>query len=185
METKVATRRIYNPIQKDEVVFLKTANETGGASTLVEVMLADGGGVGLHYHKTFSETFECLEGEVEVRLGKKVCKLQPGDAATAEPNVNHFFRNRSGKPCKFRVELRPGSRGFEESLQIGYGLARDGQCKPNGFPKDRLSLAWLFDISESNLPGWMSLIGFMLHRQAKKARETGLDKKLREQYVRF
>lgn len=185
METLTKERRIYNPIQKDEVIFLKTAAETDGACTLVEVTLADGGGVGLHYHKTFSETFACLEGEVQVRLGKSVHTLQPGDAATAEPMVNHFFRNRSGKPCRFQVELRPGSRGFEESLQIGYGLARDGKCKPNGFPKDSLSLAWLFDISESNLPGWMSIFEFILRRQARKARGKGLDARLREQYVRF
>lgn len=178
-------RKIYNPIQKDQVIFLKTYADTNGGSTLVEVELADGGGVGLHYHKTYSESFECIEGEVQVQLGKTIHKLQPGRSATADPNVNHLFRNRSGKPCKFRVELKPASRGFEQSLQIAYGLANDGLCKPNGFPKDKLALAWLFDISESNLPGWMSLFEFILRRQAKKARKKGIDKQLIEKYVRF
>lgn len=178
-------RRIYNPIQKDTVTFLKTAADTNGECTLVEVELADGGGVGLHYHKTYAEAFECLEGEVQVQLGKTIHKLQPGQSATAAPNINHLFRNRSGKPCRFRVELRPASRGFEQSLQIGYGLARDGQCKPNGFPKDKLALAWLFDISESNLPGWMSLFEFILRRQAKKARKKGIDQELTSRYVKF
>ncbi|MBI5371696.1 MAG: cupin domain-containing protein [Sphingobacteriales bacterium] len=178
-------RKIYNPIQKDQVIFLKTAAETGGACTLVEVELADGGGVGLHYHKTFSEQFECLDGEVQVQLGRELRVLRPGEKAIAGEGINHLFRNRSGKPCRFRVELRPASRGFEESLQIGYGLAGDGQCKPNGFPKDRRVLAWLFDISESNLPGWMSLFEFILRKQAKKARQQGLDKKMRERYVKF
>src|SRR6185436_1206383 len=145
-------RMIYNPIQKDSVYFLKTAADTNNEYTLVEVELADGGGVGLHYHKTYSESFECLEGEVQVQLGKTIHKLQAGQSATAKPNVNHLFRNRSGKTCRFRVELRPASRGFEQSLQISYGLANDGLCKRNGFPKDKLALAWLFDISESNLP---------------------------------
>jgi quercetin dioxygenase-like cupin family protein len=178
-------RIIYNPIQKDTVTFLKTSADTNGECTLVEVELADGGGVGLHYHKTYSEHFECTEGEVQVQLGKTVHTLNPGESATAEPNVNHLFRNRSGKPCKFKVELRPASRGFEQSLQIGYGLARDGKCRPNGFPKDKLALAWLFEISESNLPGWMSLFEFILRRQAKKARLKGIDKKLTELYVTF
>jgi quercetin dioxygenase-like cupin family protein len=178
-------RKIYNPIQKDEVVFLKTAADTDGDCTLVEVTLAAGGGVGLHYHKTYSEKFDCLEGEVQVQLGKKLHSLKPGESATAAPNINHFFRNRSGKPAKFRVELRPASRGFEESLQVGYGLASDGLCKPNGFPKDKLALAWLFDISESNLPGWMSVFEFILRRQAKKARAKGIDRQLTEKYVRF
>ncbi|MBL7745055.1 MAG: cupin domain-containing protein [Chitinophagaceae bacterium] len=178
-------RKIYNPIQKDTVTFLKTAADTNGEYTLVEVELADGGGVGLHYHKTYSEKFDCLQGEVQVQLGKVMHTLQPGQSAMAEANINHLFRNRSGKPCTFRVELRPASRGFEQSLQIGYGLASDGLCKPNGFPKDKLALAWLFEISESNLPGWMSLFEFILRRQAKKARAKGTDRKLLKKYVRF
>lgn len=178
-------RKIYNPIQKDQVIFLKTHTDTNGEYTLVEVELADGGGVGLHYHKTYSESFSCIEGEVEVKLGKTLHTLQQGQSATAEKNVNHLFRNRSGKTCKFTVELRPASRGFEQSLQIGYGLANDGLCKPNGFPKDKLALAWLFDISESNLPGWMSLFEFILRSQAKKARKKGIDKQLTEKYVKF
>jgi quercetin dioxygenase-like cupin family protein len=178
-------RKIYNPIQKDTVTFLATHADSNGEYTLVEVELADGGGVGLHYHKTYSEKFDCIEGEVQVKLDKVFHTLQPGQSATALPNVNHLFRNRSRKPCKFRVELRPASRGFEQSLQIGYGLANDGLCKPNGFPKDKLALAWLFDISESNLPGWMSIFEFVLRRQAKKARQKQIDKKLLDKYVKF
>jgi quercetin dioxygenase-like cupin family protein len=178
-------RKIYNPIQKDQVIFLKTYDDTNGECTLVEVELADGGGVGLHYHKTYSEKFDCVEGEVQVQLGKTIHTLKPGGSATATPNINHLFRNRSGKPCKFKVELRPASRGFEQSLQIAYGLATDGHCKPNGFPKDKLALAWLFDISESNLPGWMSIFEFILRKQAKRARQKGIDKYLVAKYVKF
>ena len=178
-------RSIYNPIQKDTVTFIKTHADTNGEYTLVEVELADGGGVGLHYHKTYSEKFDCIDGEVQVQLGKKLLSLKPGESATAAPNNNHLFRNRSGKPCRFRVELRPASRGFEQSLQIGYGLAGDGLCRSNGFPKDRYALAWLFDISESNLPGWMSIFEFILRKQAKTARKKGIDKTLTGRYVKF
>src|SRR5450631_3668180 len=100
-------RKIYNPIQKDQVTFLKKHADTNGECTLVEVELANGGGVGLHYHKTYSEKFDCLEGEVQVQLGKTLHKLKSGESATAQQNINHLFRNRSGKSCKFRVELRP------------------------------------------------------------------------------
>ena len=178
-------RRIYNPIQKDYVTFLKTAGETGGEYTLVEVELSSKGGVGLHYHKTYSEKFDCLEGELKVQAGKKIQKLSPGDSVKATPNTNHRFFNTSARVCKFKVELRPASAGFEQALQIGYGLARDGQTNSKGFPKNRLALAWLFEISESNLPGWMSIFEFILRRQAKKARALGLDKELIAKYVKF
>ena len=178
-------RKIYNPIQKDTVTFIKTSAETNGEYTLVEVELADKGGVGLHFHKTYAEKFECVEGELQVKLGKTLHTLKIGESATAQPNINHLFQNRSGKTCKFKCELRPASRGFEQSLQIGYGLAQDGLCKPNGFPKDNLALAWLFDISESNLPGFMSLFEFILRKQAKKAKAKGIDKQLIDKYVKF
>jgi len=181
----VMDRKIHNPIQKDTVTFLKTHGDTNGQCTLVEVELADGGGVGLHYHKTYSETFACIEGELQVQLGKTIHTLKAGESATAEPMVNHLFRNRSGKPCRFTVELLPASRGFEQSLQIGYGLAGDGLCHKNGFPKDRLALAWLFMISESNLPGWRSIFEFILRGQAARAKRKGIDIKLTERYVRF
>lgn len=178
-------RKIYNPIQKDYVTFLKTAAETNGDCTLVEVELADGGGVGLHFHKTYSEHFECIEGETQVKLNKETYTLKPGETATAEKNINHLFQNRSGKSCKFIVELKPASRGFEQSLQIAYGLANDGLCRKNGFPKNPLVLAWLFDISESNLPGWRSIFEFILRLQAKKARKKNIDKVLIKKYVKF
>ena len=54
-----------------------------------------------------------------------------------------------------------------------------------GFPKARLVHAWLFDISENNLPGRMNLFEFILRRQAKSAGKKGLDRKLAEQYVKF
>ena len=178
-------RRIYNPIQKDAVTFIKTSSDTNGEYTLVEVELANGGGVGLHFHKTYSEKFDCTHGEVQVQLGRELFKLNAGESATAEKNINHLFRNRSGATCRFKVELRPASRGFEQSLQVAYGLAGDGLCKSNGFPKDPLALAWLFDISESNLPGWRSVFEFILRRQAKAARKKRIDKQLLEKYVKF
>jgi quercetin dioxygenase-like cupin family protein len=178
-------RKIYNPIQKDYVTFLKTSAETNGEYTLVEVELAPKGGVGLHYHKTYSEKFDCIEGELTVRLGKVNHKLIPGQSAIAEKNVNHLFKNDTDKPCRFKVELRPASKGFEQSLQIGYGLASDGETHKNGFPKDKLALAWLFEISESNLPGWMSIFEFILRKNAKKARTKKIDKTLTEKYVKF
>jgi quercetin dioxygenase-like cupin family protein len=178
-------RRIYNPVQKDYVTFLKTSEETKGEFTLVEVELAPKGGVGLHYHKTYSEKFECLDGELKVQAGKSVHTLSPGQTITAYPTIHHRFFNTSDRVCKFKVELRPANRGFEQSLQIGYGLARDGQTNNKGFPKDRLALAWLFEISESNLPGWMSIFEFILRRQAKKARQQKIDRQLIEKYVRF
>jgi quercetin dioxygenase-like cupin family protein len=95
-------RSIYNPIQKDTATFLKTYANTNGEYTLVEVELANGGGVGLHYHKTYSETFNCLQGEVQVRLGKTAHTLKPGDFATAEPILIIYSETEAVSLVSFR-----------------------------------------------------------------------------------
>ena len=181
-----SSRVIYNPVQKDSARFLKTVQETNGACTLVEVEVAPGGGVGLHYHKAYTETFECMEGELSVQLGKKIVVLKPGDAAvTVERNILHRFFNTSGKPCVFSVTISPGSRGFEESLQIGYGLARDGKTNSKGMPSKMDHLGVLLALSESKLPGWQGIIEGLLLWVGKRAHKKGVTASLREQYVRI
>ena len=61
-------RKIYNPIQRDQVIFLKTHADTDGEYTLAEVELADGGGVGLHIIKPMRKNFRVLT--VKCRLNR-------------------------------------------------------------------------------------------------------------------
>jgi mannose-6-phosphate isomerase-like protein (cupin superfamily) len=176
-------RSIYNPVQKDTVIFLETLQESNGRHTLVEVIVAPGGKVGLHYHRGYSETFECVEGEMKVQRGKKIFTLRPGDApVTVEPNVLHSWFNDSEKPARFRVTIAPGSRGFEESLQIAYGLARDGKVNSKGLP-ELTNLGVLLLLSESKLPGWQSFLEKGLLWIGKRADKKGVTDALRKQYV--
>jgi hypothetical protein len=71
-------RTIENPLIKDKATFLETTADTNGASTLIQVELAPSGGNGLHYHKTFDETFTVLEGSLGVQIGKKISYLSKG-----------------------------------------------------------------------------------------------------------
>jgi len=179
-------RVIYNPIQKDTVTFIKTVEETAGAYTLVEVELSPRGGVGLHYHKAYTESFECLEGELSVQTGKKILVLKPGDRpVTVEKNVLHRFFNTSAEICRFSVMISPGSRGFEESLQIAYGLARDGKTNAKGIPANFDHLGVLLALSESKLPGWQGMIERVLLWVGKKADKKGVTSRLRQEYVQL
>jgi len=179
-------RVIYNPVQKDTVTFLKTVQETRGANTLIEVELSAGGGVGLHYHKAYTETFECLEGELSVQSGKEIRVLKPGDRpATINVNVLHRFFNTSVQSCRFLVTISPGSRGFEESLQIAYGLARDGKTNAKGIPAKFEHLGVLLALSESKLPGWQGMIERVLLWAGRRADKKGVTAALRKEYVTF
>ncbi|MBO9595767.1 MAG: cupin domain-containing protein [Niabella sp.] len=143
---------ITHPLIGDTVTFLKTADETNGAYTLVEVVLLPGGGNDLHYHVDYIEVFEVLEGVLGIQYGKTEHYLNPGDTLTVPKKVVHRFFNRDPRhPVKFRVTIQP-ARHFEVMLRIAYGLAVDGKINKKGLPHI-WHLAILFQKGESYLPG--------------------------------
>lgn len=183
--TQAATRRIYSPVQRDAAVFLETTAESGGQRTLLEVELAPGGGNSPHRHMTYSERFEVIEGELAVRLGDAELALGPGDAATVPIGAVHCFANRTDAEVRFRVEIAPGHRGFEQALQIVYGLAEDGLVSRDGTPNDPLVLALLGEMGEMRLAGPKAVITPILALLARLARRRGLEQRLVERYCRY
>ncbi len=184
METNTNNRTIYNPVQKDYVTFLKTSAETNGAFTLIECSVAPGGGVGLHYHKTYEETFEPLEGILSVECNGVTKQYGVGESVTASKMMNHRFFNETEQECRFLCKMTPGQPGLEAALQIGYGLARDGKTN-KGLPKDPQVLAYLIQLSETNLPGWRSVFEWILRWQARSFIKKGGEKGLRETYLQI
>jgi quercetin dioxygenase-like cupin family protein len=175
-------RRIYDPIQKDYATFLKTAEETGGESTLIEVELAPGGGNDLHYHRSFSERFEVIEGELLVQAGSQSVTLREGQSITAPPNTLHRFANPGTATTRFFAELRPGRTGFENTLRIAYGLSRDGRVDRKGIPKNIYHMAVLVQLADSNVPGLFSLAAPLLRLLARSRRGRSVERELLEQY---
>jgi len=176
-----APRTLHNPVQKDTATFLETSDETGGARTLIEVAVATGGGNTPHRHRTYAERFEVLEGSLTVRVEDSVSRLGPGETAIAPAGSVHRFANETDALVAFRVELRPGHRGFERALQAGYGLAADGLVRKDGVPKNPYYTAVLLEWSES-LPGALRLLEPALRMLARRARSKGIDRFLAERY---
>lgn len=178
-----ADRRIFNPVQQDAVTFLETAAESGGTRTLVEVELAPGGGNAPHRHLGYAEHFDVLEGTLTVQLGDTTLPLGPGERAIAPAGTSHCFRNESGRPVVFRVELRLGHTGFERALRIGYGLAADGRTNKAGIPKSPLELAVLVEMSAMRVDGPARVIMPLMGPLAKLARRRGVERRLLDRYV--
>ena len=176
-------RRIYHPIQRDAAIFLETAEESGGARTLLEVELAPGGRNEPHRHLTYAERFQPVDGDLTVRLGRSPTVLSPGQQVIAPPGAAHSFANDSERAVRFLVELTPGHRGFEQALQIGYGLARDGRCDARGLPRDVRHLAVLGQMSDMRLCGAMRALEPAMLAMARRAIARGLDAELIERYV--
>lgn len=176
-------RTITNPILKDEVTFLQTSQESNGRYSLVEVRLASGGGTPLHYHRDFSEEFVCLEGEVSIQLEKQIIRLQPGEAATVPVGKAHRFFNPSPQPCRFACRITPGFPGFEQFLQIVYGLAHDGQVNGQAMPKNPFALGYVLLISGTYMSGLMAAMQPVLSWLGRQAIKQGLGDALQQRYI--
>jgi mannose-6-phosphate isomerase-like protein (cupin superfamily) len=177
-------RRIYHPQQKDYATFLKTSAETGGEYTLIEIELAPGGGNPPHYHRRFSERFEVINGRLNVQIGNAITTLEPGGRAVAPAGTLHRFFSTSDTPTKFRVEVRPGHTGFERMLMILYGLAADGKTNKRGLPTNLYELAVLGDMSDTNMPGLLTVLAPLFRRLAARARRKGIEQALIDRYCR-
>jgi quercetin dioxygenase-like cupin family protein len=174
---KAMKRTIVNPVIKDTVTFIQTAEESGGKISEAEITLIPGGGNPLHYHKTYSETFTPIDGDVGLELGKRKTKiLKVGESHTVIPMSLHRFFNPTDKEIKFNVKLQPGHTGFENSLRILYGLAADGLTDNKSIPKSLKHTAIIVCMSDMNVPGFLTLLYPLLKRISNKAKKSGKNK---------
>jgi quercetin dioxygenase-like cupin family protein len=180
--TTVAAREIYNPVQRDRVTFLKTAAETSGELTLLEMEVAPGGGNFLHIHTTYSERFTVIAGELGVQIGKQQAVLRKGASEIVPAGTVHRWYNNGSEPARIYVELRPGHAGFEQTLRLGYGLAADGRTNAAGIPKNILHLALLTQMSDIKLVGPTAAMNPLFGVLARLARRLGVEADLLARY---
>ncbi|MBF8962467.1 cupin domain-containing protein [Pontibacter sp. FD36] len=181
---KELSKELKSTLGGYDVTIIKSAADTNGDYLLVQVEMEPKGGNGLHYHTTFEEEFEVLEGTLSIQLGKQRIQLLPGDKAVAPKHVLHRFYNEDAcRKCVFLVTVKP-ARQFEATLRIAYGLAHDGLTRANGIPKSFWHTALLFHMGESYTAGlphrfqiWLA--GLL----AKEARRRGKHKDLEKYYL--
>ena len=70
----------------------------------------------------------------------------PVQQTVAAPGSLHAWSDPGEQPSVARVELRPGSPGFEKGLRIAYGLAADGLVLKSGVPRSPLHAVLLLDM---------------------------------------
>ncbi|KAL9595329.1 MAG: hypothetical protein Q9219_006506 [cf. Caloplaca sp. 3 TL-2023] len=182
--TDSSRRRIWTPIGKDWVIFEKYGQETGGEYTLLTVAVAPGGGNAAHWHGSYSETFTGAKGNVGIYTKSRgKFFLAPSESATVKPGEIHNFYNSSDKEVEMKVKIQPAREGFEKSLYILYGLARDGKCTDGGVPTDFMQLAVIAAMSDMWPAG---LIGMLLIPILKVVawwgRIRGVEEQLMKQY---
>ena len=167
-------KRLYeNPQIGERIYFKKYAHEPGEQVTIIDAELNPGASTPLHYHRTYDEHFECMEGELSLEIDRKITVLRAGDQVTAPRRSVHRFFNQGAESVLFRTTVSPGHAGYEQMLKIVHGLAVDGLTDAKGLPRKFWHLGILVALSETNLPGWLSLLQPLLLRSARRALADG------------
>jgi mannose-6-phosphate isomerase-like protein (cupin superfamily) len=164
---------LANEITGETITFLETAADTNGEYTLIEVVVAPGGGVPMaHVHPNQSETFEILEGRLSLKVGRDRLVAEPGDVVTVSPGRVHKFRNETAEPVRFRCTVTPALE-FERFIETMFALAADGKLNKRGMPSPlrlaAIANAHFADSRAPYIPAWLQKAGLATGALAAKA----------------
>jgi quercetin dioxygenase-like cupin family protein len=108
-----------------------TGAQTGGRYGLYRwEMSAARGGADPHYHRTFSEAFYVLAGDVRIFGGSSWRDARPGDFAFVPPEGVHGFRNESGEPATMLILFAPGAPREPYFRELAERLASGREYSP-------------------------------------------------------
>jgi quercetin dioxygenase-like cupin family protein len=126
--------RLENPVTGEVLIFHRTAEETGGESVLVEVIVRPHGFVAAaHVHPFQTERFEVLEGRLGLRVGGKELEAGSEDVTVIPPGTPHRFWNAGEEDARFLAEVRPALQ-FESLIETMFTLAAQGKTNRKGLP---------------------------------------------------
>jgi quercetin dioxygenase-like cupin family protein len=107
--------------------FLATGRTTRGLFGLYRwEMSADAGGPAPHFHRTFTESFYVLAGNLRIYDGRGWIDAAPGDFVHVPEGGLHGFRNESGAPATMLIHFAPGAPR-EAYFEANARFARDGR----------------------------------------------------------
>ena len=102
----------------DQIQFLITGEETGGAVFIAEVLVPPGCGNPPHIHRREQETFYLQQGTLTVQVGGETLTALPGDLVCLPRDVAHSFQNNGNVDAKFLLVAAPAGleKFFEEAF---------------------------------------------------------------------
>ena len=123
-------RRLENPASGEAFTFVETSEETGGARVVTLIEVQPGGGPRPHAHPP-EETFELVEGVIELLYEGRWRSLEPGELVIVPPGSVHTFTNPSDAAASVKVTVVPPN-DFERTMRALAGLAHDGRLGEPG-----------------------------------------------------
>jgi quercetin dioxygenase-like cupin family protein/catechol 2,3-dioxygenase-like lactoylglutathione lyase family enzyme len=107
----------------DQITFLITGEQTGGAFFMAEVLVPPGGGTPPHIHHREEETFYLQQGTLTIQVGGKTLHASPGDFVQLPRGIAHCFQNTGNVDAKFLMVATPA--GLEKFFEEVFYRAAD------------------------------------------------------------
>ncbi len=108
-----------------EVRVLVSSADTGGAQAVTEFTFERPfDGPPLHWHRSYAETFVCLEGVCTVRFEQHEEQLVPGDVAYIPPGVLHSYRIEGVHRTRYLLVCSP-SGDFDQYVADAAAVAAE------------------------------------------------------------
>ena len=117
----------------DQIRFILTGAQTGGAFFLAEVVVPPGGGPPPHIHEREDETFYLLQGTLTVQVGDQTIQASQGDCAHLPRGIVHSFRNTGKETVQMLVTATPA--GIEKFFEEAFCPAAEGKEFPTITPE--------------------------------------------------
>jgi len=139
-----------DPITKTRLVVVKAAQDTGGRGWVTEVHCPEGAAPWgpAHVHRSWTQTFDILQGTASCRLGTTVHTLRTGERIVMPPGVPHVHPWNTGSGVMVFRHTNEFGASTPEAVHdvLGAfatinGLAREGRIGKNGVPKNPLQAA--------------------------------------------
>lgn len=125
---------LWNPLTGEKAAIVESAEETGGARIVVDLVVEPGGSVpgGEHIHDHCSEHFAVRSGQITFLLDGRELTLGPGDEVEVKTGTWHRWWNPGGEEVRIRARVEPAIR-FEEAILVFWGLCADPSSHPMPF----------------------------------------------------
>lgn len=130
---------------------IESARNNNGSQTIVRSVLLPYAAVLPHFHTLFTETFDVIEGEIDIWNGFGKVHLEKGQTVSIEKNTLHHYVV-GEKGTVLDITFMPGHLNFENAIRIFQGIERDGTDNHFSTPEaaDIALLAIIMELTESN-----------------------------------
>lgn len=117
----------------DQIRFILTGEQTGGAFFLGDVSVPPGGGPPPHIHEREDETYYLLQGTLTVQVGGQTMHASAGDCIYLPRGIAHSFRNTGEGRARMLVTATPS--GIEKFFEEAFYPAGAKQEPPQATPE--------------------------------------------------